>query len=355
MKLEHQPEKPSYKEKTDRIHAWGNLGGLLIKMVWAVVIVIILASLGKLLLVNDPKNQESYNDSPKEKPIIAPVAWHEVDKSIVEALKLSRKTAEELASSKLDVWVNKQMVRVDNDFLEWYFGYWNQQVMEISALWYGAEHWIDGDKPTSSEKVTEKVQEEFSKRVLRPQIAQLELERMTRDVVNQYAVSLRNNLKKIPQKYNIPQKDWNRHLDDIAILTNDVEGNRKVDVSLKAITTSIAAGTIVLAKAMAPAMKAVGTKVSANLAGKAAAKMAAKTGGKVAAKAGGKIFGPIVGIGIIIWDVWDHNSTVNENKPILRKGIQDYFYEVKDMLLHDTESSVMSVIYIIEGNVLNTI
>lgn len=354
MNIENQQEKPNYKEKTDRIRAWGNLGGLLIKMVWAVVIVIILASLGKLLLVND-KTPPSYNDTPKEKPIIAPIAWHEVDKSIVEALKLSRKTAEKLATSKLDSWVNNQMVRVDNDFLEWYFGYWNQQAMGISALWHAVKHWVDGDKPTASEKITETVQEEFSKRVLRPQIAQLELERMIREVVNQYAVSLRNNLSKIPEKYDIPKKDWNRHLDDIAILTSDVEGNRKVDISLKALTTSTAAGTVVLAKAMAPAMKAVGTKVSANLAGKAAAKMAAKTGGKVAAKVGGKFLGPIVGIGIIIWDAWDHNSTVNENKPILRKGIQDYFYEVKAMLLHDTESSVMSVIYKIEGNVLSTI
>lgn len=355
MKLEDQPDKPSYEEKTNRIHAWGNLGGLLIKVVWAVVIVIILASLGKLLLVNNPQSQESHHVSQKEKPIIAPVAWDEVDKSIAEALELSRKTAEKLASSKLDVWVDKQMGRVDNDFLEWYFGYWNQQVMGISALWYGAKHWVDGDELTASEKITEEVQEEFSKRVLRPQIAQLELERITREVVNQYVVSLRNNLNNIPSKYNISQKDWDRHLDDIAILTSDVEGNRNVDVSLKAIATSTAAGAVVLAKAMAPAMKAVGTKVSANLAGKATAKLAAKTGGKVAAKTGGKFLGPIVGIGIVIWDAWDHNSTVNENKPILRKGIQDYFYEVKDTLLHDTESSVMSVIYTIEGNVLSTI
>lgn len=355
MNEQIQQEKPSYKDKTERIHAWGNLGRLLVKLIWVFVIVIIVASLGKLLLVNDSQTESGAKNIPKEKPIIEPIAWNEVDKAIVEALGASRKAAEKIASSKLDAWVKKQMVRVDDDFLIWYFGYWHQQIMGVKALWYGAYHWVDTDVPTASEKITENIQEEFSKRVLRPQVAQLELERITREVVNQYAISLRSNLREIPAKYDVPQKDWDRHLDDIAIITSNVEGNRKVDVSLKALTSLTAAGTVVLAKAMAPAMKAIGTKVSANLAGKAAAKMAAKTGGKVAAKVGGKFLGPIVGIGIIIWDAWDHNSTVSENKPILRNGIQDYLYEVKDMLLYDTESSVMSVIYGVEGNVLNSL
>lgn len=346
-------ESPSYKEKTDRINAWHSVGGLTIKFIWAFVILIILASLGKLFLVNETTPDNALNETIKEKPIQNPVPWHEVDEAIVEALQMSREEAKNSASAKLDAWVSRQMERVDNDFLDWYFGYWNQQVIGVKALWYGAMHWVDGDQPTASEKITETVQEEFSKRVLRPQVSQLELERITREVVDLYVSSLRKNIQAIPQKYEIPQKDWDRHIDDLAVITSNVEGNRKVEVSLKALTTSTAAGTVVLAKAVGPAMKSIGSKVSANLAGKAAAKMAAKTGGKVAAKAGGKFLGPIVGIGIILWDAWDHNSTVSENKPILRKGIVDYFYEVNDLLLNDTESSVMSVIYQIEGNVLN--
>lgn len=348
-------ETPSYKEKTERITAWGSVGGLVVKFIWAFVILIILASLGKLFLVNESIPDNASNETTKEKPIQNAVPWHEVDKAIVNALQASSDEAKTSASKKLDTWVNKQMTRVDNDFLDWYFGYWNQQVMGVKALWYGAKHWVDGDQPTAPEKITETVQEEFSKRVLRPQVSQLELERITREVVDLYVSSLRKNIQEIPKKYDIPHKDWDRHIDDLAVITTNVEGNRKVEVSLKALTTSTAAGTVVLAKAMGPAMKSIGSKVSANLAGKAAAKMAAKTGGKVAAKAGGKFLGPIIGIGIIIWDAWDHNSTVSENKPILRKGIVDYFNEVKDLLLNDTESSVMTVIYQIEGNVLNAI
>lgn len=345
----------SYENKTERINAWGNIGKIFVKLIWAFVILIILASVGKIFLVNKSQEETTSSHVPKSKPIKQSADWNSVDEAIVRALKLASKEAKISASDELDIWVSRQMERVDNDFLDWYFGYWNQQAMGLESLWHGVKHWAKEDNLSASEAITEKVQEEFAKRVLRPQISQMALERITREVVNQYTVFLRTNLQRIPGNYDIPQSDWERHLNGIAVMTTDVEGNRNVEVSLKALTTSTAVGTVVLAKAMAPAMKSIGTKVSTNLAGKAAAKMASKTGAKVASKAGGKFLGPIVGIGIIIWDAWDHNSTKRKNKPILRENIQDYFDGVKDMLLNDTESGVMSVIYRVEGEVVKAL
>ena len=356
MNKQHQANT-GYQEKTERINAWSRIGSLTVKLVWTFVIVIVLASLGNYLSVKDtPSMKEDTSiQTPREKPIIEPMDWHEIDQAIVDGLIESRVSSEKLASAKLEAWVTKLMVRVDDDFLGWYFGYWNQQIMGLKALWHSGYHWVDGDHPTASEKITETVQEQFAKRVLRPQIAQMELERVTREVVNHYTISLRNTLNEIPKTYNVPTKDWEAHLEDLAIISSTIEGNREVALSLKAVATSTAAGTVVFAKALTPAFKAMGSKVSAKMAGKAAAKMATKTGAKVAAKAGGKLLGPIVGVGIMIWDLWDHNATRDENKPILRKNIQDYLYEMKDVLLHDTESGVMSVIYTVEGNVVDAL
>ena len=108
-------------------------------------------------------------------------------------------------------------------------------------------------------------------------------------------------------------------------------------------------------KSLSPAIKSIGTKVSAKLASKAAAKMAAKTGGKVAAKAGGELLGPIVGIGIIIWDLYDHAQTTKVNKPILRNNIEAYLKEVEETLLEDPEGSIMATIRQIETSILRGI
>lgn len=307
-------------------------GSILAKLVWTVIIVIILVSLGKTFLVKPPK----------------PIVWSEIDESIVDALGLSRDTAKKLASSKLDVWVDEQMTRVDNDFLKWYFSYWNQQKMGLESLWHDAYHWVDSDKPTASEIITEKIQEEFSKRVLKPKFAQLALEKIANEVMERYADSLRSNLQIIPGKYNIPQQDWNRHLHGMAILI----ANGKVEASLNVFNTRTTAETI---RAIGSVTKSIRIKVPVNLESTRVTKMVTKTGGKVAARAGGKFLGPIIGIGILIWEVWDYNDTVNKHKPILRKEIQNYFYEIRNVLLHDTDSGIMTMIYKIENNVRNKI
>jgi sensor domain CHASE-containing protein len=67
---------------------------------------------------------------------------------------------------------------------------------------------------------------------------------------------------------------------------------------------------------------------------------------------GGKSLGAIIGIGIIIWDVWDHQQTKKVERPRLRQAITDYFAEVKRSLLHEPESGVMSVLQAVEGNII---
>lgn len=69
-------------------------------------------------------------------------------------------------------------------------------------------------------------------------------------------------------------------------------------------------------------------------------------------KTGGRLLGPIIGIGILIWDYWDHSETKKVNKPILRQAIADYFREMKGSLLYDNDSGIMSVIHNIETGIV---
>ena len=349
-----------YDKRTRRIEAWGvffeSFGRNVVRLIWLVVFLIILVAVGKYLVSTSMRNEILPAKAElKAKSIVPPVQWDVVDKALAQALNQARAAAEARASSGLDPLVDEWMVRVDQDFLPWYFSYWNQQKLGLEGIVSSVHHWIDNEAPTAAQAVTETVQEEFAVRVLRPQITQIQLEQLTHDVVNVYVAALQKEINTIPQQYNVPVEEWDRYLSDMALLTSSVEGNRQVELSLKAITGTTLAGTVVLGQAVAKLAAKLGSNVSAEFAGKAAAKMAAKTGGKVAAKLGGKLLGPIVGVGIIIWDLWDHASTKETAMPVLRQNLQDYLQHVKETLLHDSESGVMSVVDHMEANVLESI
>jgi hypothetical protein len=225
----------------------------------------------------------------------------------------------------------------------------------LEGLWqYGINSFFE-NQPTAAERLTEEIQEEFSKRVLRPQIAELILERIVRDTAEYYVIHLRENLEVVPAKYKIPHADWDRYLEGIALTTYGADGNRETDLTLKTLTLSTAGGTILLAGKMKFIVGKLSSKVMIKSAGKAAAKIATKTGAKVAAKSGGKFFGPIVGIGVLVWDVWDHKSVKKENRPLLLQSITDYFAELKDILLYDTEAGVMVVFNDLEQQIFSAL
>ncbi len=338
-----------YEKKSERIYAWSDLLKTFNKFLWLIVILIILGVLGKLFVFKSDKDTKV--SEPVKKPVVEKIDWNQVNKEIAKVMKQARKEAEALASAKLDQWIEKNMERVDNDFLDWYFGYWTQQKLGLQSLLAQVWHWVDSDSPTAAEKLTQVVQEEFTNRVIRPQIAQLELERIINETVSHYCDTLKGKLEQIPGEYKIERADWDRYISDISVLVKNVEANRTTPLSLKALVGVTAGGTILLANTLKPIIIKIGSKISAKLAAKTAGKMAAKTGGKVAAKTGGKFLGTIIAVGIIIWDVWDHYSTKKKAMPVLRQNIYDYLKEVKQSILHDPSYGIMTIIYGMEQSI----
>lgn len=346
------------------LNAIGNLSS---KLIWGAVGLIILAGIGKYLIFSSHDSTTKSIDIKKaqkvETQVSSAVPWYEIDAQIVEAFKKSYKAAEIYADKELTEWNKDLSKRIDNDFLSWYFSYWQQQWMGLKGMSYWAAEKIFDDQPTMAEKVTEEIQDEFSKRVLRPQIAQMKIERIANETVKTYGLELSKRISAIQGKYQIPQTDWDRYLSEIALLTSGVEGSRGISLSLKAVTTTTAAGgTVVavkLAKALKPLLAKIGTKMggkaAAKGAGKAAAKVASKTGGKVAGKAGGKLLGPIIGIGIIVWDIWDHQHTKKIQKPILRQNLMDYLEELKQSLMFEPETGLMSIIGNLQSNAISSL
>ena len=327
---------------------------------WGVIILfVIIPIFGNAIIQNSLKLKVDTLTTVNE-PVVIERKQYEIDNAIASAIKDARKVSAQKASEDLERWISELMIRVDDDFLPWYFDYFHQKGRELNTVWTGlssaALHRIDTNRLTAKQaiaaKLTQDFQLEFANRVLRPQIAQLELERIAQNTVNLYADRIVQNLGSVKASYQIPQGDWERYINDIAITVFGTEGN-----PTGKIQRDIVIGTtgFILAKAMLPTIGKISSKVVVSLASKTGAKMAAKTGTLVAGKLGVQLIDPIAAVGIIAWDVWDHHHTVNVEKPVLRKALYDYLEQVKISLLDNHQNSIMSSIYQVENKILESI
>jgi hypothetical protein len=370
--VRHRKEYAMSGPERDRLSSWTRcisaVANAASKLVWTIVALLIITTLGHYLYSRTQPERQSGADRRTQTAIQKPIPWHEVDAAIVGALKSSHTKAEDTAKARLAEWTGELQKRIDDDFLKWYFSYWQQQWMGLKAIGYWladskAVEKITGEQPSMAERITEEIQEEFSKRVLRPQIAQLQMERIAEEVVSVFVGELQKNLAPIPEKYHIPQAEWDRYLEDMAVLTSHVEGNRQVTLPLKAVTAVVAGGVTVaavkLTQMLKPVIAKIGTKMTtkaaAEGAGKAAATVATQTGGKVASMVGGKFLGAIVGVGIIVWDVWDHQHTKKIESPILRQNLADYLTELQQSLLYEPETGLMTIVHGLETNIVGSL
>jgi len=354
----------SYAEKTNRILAWVQVIRSISPFIWAIVILLVIIPLGGQFFINQAFSSNSVNSQsqPPQTVVVQPsrVNWQDVDTAVVQALKTAHNQAENYASQQLDLWIDDLMGRIDDNFLDWYFGYFNQKQIEFKSIFVqlssGTANLVNPELPSSSEKVAEVItrdfQEEFSARVLRPQIAQLQLEQLTQQTVKQYLEDLSGNLNQIPLSYQIHQTDWNRYLNDIAISIYETEGEVST-LSLKVLVGGSA--YLAMKPIVAPLVLKVGSKVAANLAGKAGAKIALKTGASLTGKMAAGLLDCTVGVGILLWDIWDTYHTANIEKPILRETLAEYLEQVKASILDNPETGIMTVIDQLEAKIIDSL
>ncbi len=352
--------KATYAEKTDRLQAWVQFIRAVAPFIWAIVILVVIIPLvGQLFIAKafSTKSITTETKHPTEVVEQRQVDWSKVNEAMKLTLDNAYNSAEDYASKELDVWVDELMGRVDSSFLDWYFGYFNQKQIEYKSLFVqlssGATRLLNPNNPTPAQKVaeviTEDFQKEFAKRVLIPQTSQLRLERITQQTVKHYLDELKGNINSIPVRYNLPQADWERYLNEIAITINDTEGKIS-NLPLKVLAGG--GSYLALKPLVAPLVLKVGSKVVTKLASKAGAKVATKTGAVLAGKLGAAVLDCTVGVGIILWDVWDTNHTAHVEKPILHDNLAAYLQEVKFSLLNNPENGIMTVIDQIQNKIV---
>ena len=268
--------------------------------------------------------------------------WRHVDTEVIHAVQKAHKEAEEHAGQALTDWTESLMVRVNKQFIPYYFDYVTQTELQLLyAYYWGTGKVIEGS-PSAGEQINLKIQDAFSSKVLRPEVSGLVLQNIAQQTVDIFVKSLHEDMRNIKESYSISDTDWNNYLKSISSLTEQTEGLRDVPLLLKAAT---AASTFTTIKLTAPAISLITKKLAPK-----AITTATGSAGKFASFAG-KGLGTYVAIGFIAWDIIDHIHTRNVNAPILRNTIADYLEQVKIQL----KQKIMNTISEIENDLVTTI
>ncbi|MCC3404886.1 MAG: hypothetical protein JGK17_04690 [Microcoleus sp. PH2017_10_PVI_O_A] len=351
--MNQDKEKITYSQKTQRLKVITQFIKTVTPMIWTVVIlVVIIPLLGNFLI-----SQSLTNTATTTVVVSPPHDFSKVNQDIKNAIQKANTTAETFASKELDKWETEVIARVDNSFLDWYFDYFNQKKMEFTVPFNFVKSAVlnrfdmTAASRAVSEKLTEDFQREFANRVLVPKNAQLKFQLITQDTANLYIAEVSKNVKVVQNNYNIPQVQWDKYLNDIATTISD-KGNVS-NLSLKVLVGG--SGYLIAKPLILGVATKVGSKVTAKVASKAAAKIATKTGGTVASQLGVGLIDPIVGVGIIMWDLWDYNHTVTIERPILREHLVSYLKDVKKSLLTNPETGIMAAIYQLESGILKSL
>lgn len=325
--------------------------------IWAtVLIVVVIPTIGQWLMarsmsadVPPPAIVETVpSDGDISSAGLAIPDWDKLRDITKEKMRRAQSKVEILATQELDDWVDDLTQRLDNSFLDWYFGYFHQKQLQYQSFFAGISgqlgKWLDPSNPSPQEKIAEEItadfQEEFAKRVLVPQISEFQLQNITVKVAKAYIRELGQEFNQIPLEQGISAAEWDRYLKDTAITIPDTVGN-PLQLPLKQMTT--VGAYIAFKPLIMPMLPKVGSAVAGKMAAKVGGKIATKTGGILAAKLGSTFLDATVGVGILMWDIWDTHHTANVEKPILRQNLVDYIAQIEESVLSNPDNGVMAI------------
>ena len=330
-----------------------SIGSLLRGLSCLLVVLLIFGLLGRAIIFRNPPAPPEFPRPERELPVQPATDWSGVDRDMAEAVASAREAARVHADRELGEWIESLKKRVDERFLDWHFGYWTQKEMGFKAIWYRAkktrlyERFL-GEQPAVAEQITRDIRHEFEQRVLRPVIAQYEIERIAASTVGAYVADLDRRAGLIRARYDVPAPDWNSYLSDLALVSASSRPDT-VPVTMKAFSATAVAGSAIAADRLAAVSRQIWQKYLAKKAAAGAGKTAAAAAGKTGAKLSGKVL-PLLLPAVVIWDVWDHHRSRRVNEAILRENLDDYFGLLRESLLDDPETGILSVIAEIESS-----
>ncbi|MHC0068728.1 hypothetical protein ACWATR_38685, partial [Nostoc sp. UIC 10890] len=287
--------------------------------------------------------------------------WYEIDQHLVNAVRNAYNSSENYAITELEDWQNELMQKVDDKFLNWYFSYGNQKLMEFGVPFAWIVFKLDSSLKlfrteeernlTAGEIVKERMTQDFNNKfheLVLNEDSEKSFKRIVERIGRAYASAMSIQFLTIKSQYKINDPDWKEHLIKISQLIYNT-GNSQSSLAIDSFNSDL------FTKAFTFTTATVGLKLAANFAAKAGSKIAAKAGASAIAKAGAQLLDPILIVGFLAWDVWDYNHMVAQSKPQLRQNISDYLREVKYSILSAPDNSIMAALKDVESKFLDGI
>lgn len=270
---------------------------------------------------------------------VTAVDWTAVNQEVRGVFVQAGGKAEQHARQAVREWTAELRKRAETDFIPWYFGYFNQQAMALKAAGYflmdtTAAECLTGPQQDAKAKMENYIADAFMSRVLQPGNARLRIETITRETVKVYLDALNEGLKAVQVSYQIRDPEWDRLLNGLPELICSVEGNRQVPLLLKGVTLGTGAAALKIGQT-------VSQQVRMMLASRASREMMEQGmmyGGRLAARG---IGGGVLFLGFGAWDLFDHYRTTAQNMPVMRRMLSDYFDQLENMMLHESQCGIL--------------
>jgi hypothetical protein len=281
---------------------------------------------------------------------------NKLDSYLIKGMRVAHDSTEAFAREELEIWINDLMKRVDDKFLNWYFNYFNQKAIEYGVPFVWIMFKADflnvlkskDEKGLNANQIIQKrmindFQNKFNELVFKPEESQQLLLKLTERSARNYVSALGMKFAMIKNCYKISDQDWEKYLSSLGTLTYNT-GNSQSSLSASSLSSKLATNTVILSTTV------IGGKLALNFASKLAAKIAGKAAGAIMAQI--SVLDPVIGLGILIFDVWSYDKMVKQSKPTLRQNILEYFNEVKWSLLNGPENSIMASIKDVESKMI---
>ncbi|MGB3513780.1 MAG: hypothetical protein WBA93_32150 [Microcoleaceae cyanobacterium] len=270
-----------------------------------------------------------------------------LNQTLEETKPLARQIANDTAEKSWNALEENLIANID-DFLNWYFNYFNQKGQDIMIGINYSDALIKNEfdwKVTNQEfntKFIENFQELFAKKVLEPEQVDIKIREIAFETLKKYLWEIEQSLDAVPEKYNINQTNWRKYLNEIVIIIKYGK-NHQLSLPLKSISTL--ENNQKIKQLIATEQDWVKNEMLAKIAKQGASKILAKTGTNTAAVLGVRIIGKkIIALGGIAWELWDYNHAIEVEKPAMRQQLINNLILVKDDVLYQPEYGILSVI-----------
>lgn len=290
---------------------------------------------------------------------ISESAWWQVDSDIGIASQAVARLAKNDARAAMENWRDRVSQRTETDFIPWFTGYWTQQWLSIKIAWYELNA---GDGTDSAVKrLATYLQQQYDDRVVKPVTKEIDPDVVRAQATQLYVQLLGEQLQGIPQRYGIPQAQFDLRLKEIPAIALAPPPARSVSL-YEIVHADPIAGLPAYAALIAQIRKDAGGSGSGPMdsrispaAQRVSEKLAAKLVGGGGASAVGAAFGRVgsmmISLGAAAFGAIAHENERPEVEAQLRENLNAMLEDMWLSLMEDPATGVMAGVYYLAAQI----